>query len=239
MATPKVRTMAAAAVHAGLLAPDQVESRIAARVECAEAAYLAALDELERIKTEDFLAKAKDAAERQWRQVLAGHGSTGFEPPRIHAEHAGPDELEPSAVPDIAGGGSADPESASRRLTAPRLQNELSEFRDCTRLRALEGKLRSQCNWPQLDRLRELRHKETSHQWLWHLISSDGSVMTEADYVLNIQRGLGARILEGEACCWICGAPLDPQLEHCETCPTAEATRGHYACVCALVDASA
>ena len=36
--------------------------------------------------------------------------------------------------------------------------------------------------------------------------------------------------------CRLCGAHLDAQLEHAETCCTAEATRGHYACVRAIVD---
>ena len=36
--------------------------------------------------------------------------------------------------------------------------------------------------------------------------------------------------------CRICDAPSDPKAEHCETCATAEATRGHYACVRAFMD---
>ena len=60
--------------------------------------------------------------------------------------------------------------------------------------------------------------------------------MTPADYVINVQKRLGARILGGAIACRLCGAPLDPQLEHAETCSTAEATRGHYACVRALVE---
>ena len=40
----------------------------------------------------------------------------------------------------------------------------------------------------------------------------------------------------GEAPCRLCGAYLDTHLEHSETCSTAEATRGHYAVVRAVVD---
>ena len=40
----------------------------------------------------------------------------------------------------------------------------------------------------------------------------------------------------GDAPCRVCGAIMDAQLEHSETCCTAEATRGHYACVRAVVD---
>ena len=137
---------------------------------------------------------------------------------------------------DVADGGQADPENSSRRLAAPHLQKELSRLHDCTRLRALEAQLRAQCNWPQLDRLKELRHKEVSHQWLWHLDSTRGSVLAEQDYIIGVQKRLGANIYDGVGTCRLCGAPLDAQLEHSETCATAEATRGHYACVRALVE---
>ena len=39
----------------------------------------------------------------------------------------------------------------------------------------------------------------------------------------------------GRGQCRSCGSFLDPQLEHGEPCSTAEATRGHYACVHAVV----
>ena len=60
--------------------------------------------------------------------------------------------------------------------------------------------------------------------------------MTQADYVVNIQKRLGARVQEGVVQCRLCGALVDPQLEHAEVCALAEATRGHYACVRVLVD---
>jgi hypothetical protein len=75
-----------------------------------------------------------------------------------------------------------------------------------------------------------------SHNWLWHLDSTRGSVLTEADYVANVKKRLGGRCYEGIAACRLCGAPLDRRLEHAEVCGTAEATRGHYACVRAMGD---
>ena len=116
------------------------------------------------------------------------------------------------------------------------MQKELSRLLDCTRLRALEARLRAQCNWPQLDRLKDLRHPENSHRWLWHLDSNKGSVLAEVDYVVAVQKRLGSCVYDGGCSCRLCGAPLDSRLEHSETCSTAEATRGHYACVRALVE---
>ena len=69
-AAPKVCSMAAAAVHAGLLDAGQVEARLEAWAHRVEAAYLLGLDELERVKAEDYLVRARAAAEDQWRAVL-------------------------------------------------------------------------------------------------------------------------------------------------------------------------
>ena len=54
--------------------------------------------------------------------------------------------------------------------------------------------------------------------------------------MLNVQKRLGARVLEAELECSICGSKLDPCMQHSEVCAIAEATRGHYAVVRAVVD---
>ena len=46
---------------------------------------------------------------------------------------------------------------------------------------------------------------------------------------------LGNRAWTGFGQCRLCGSFLNPRLGHGETCSTAEATRGHYACVNAVV----
>eukprot|EP00973_Karenia_brevis_P061266 8521252-Karenia_brevis.AAC.1 len=84
-------------------------------------------------------------------------------------------------------------ENASRRMAAAHVQKELSRLLDCTRLGVLESTLRRQSSWEQLERLQDLRHVEVSHKWLWHLDCRIGSVMSEADYVSNVQKRLGAR----------------------------------------------
>ena len=140
----------------------------------------------------------------------------------------------PSVVDDDNEG--SEVESGGRKLSSIRVQRELSRLADCTKLRALENTLKSQSNWEQLERLRDLRHPEVSHRWLWNLDSKAGSVLAQPDYVLDVQKRLGARIFNGSATCHLCGAPLDPCLSHAETCALAEATRGHYACVRALVN---
>ena len=86
-------------------------------------------------------------------------------------------------------------------MSAPHLQKELTRLADCTRLRALEARLREQANWEQLERLRDLRHPEVSHRWLWHLDPRAGTVMAQSDSIIGIQKRLGARVYEGNAAC--------------------------------------
>ena len=62
-----------------------------------------------------------------------------------------------------------------------------------------------------------------------------GSVFAEADYILNVRKRLGARLYDACGACRLCGCPLDPQLDHSETCAIAEATWGHYAVMRATV----
>ena len=236
LAAPKIRSMAEAAQRAGLIDERRVQAQLDRKVQAAHTAYLEGLGDLEKRCAETFLQKARAAAEEQWLRYCSGGGSEAVQTPASVAL-VDDDEVGPSLnlstnsedeAPDVEAGG--------RRLSAPHLQRELSRLFDVTRLRTLQSQLRTECAWEQLDRLKELRHKEVSHKWLWHLDSRKGSVLSEADYIANVQRRLGARIYEGSEQCRICGAVLDPYLEHSETCATAEATKGHYACVRSLVE---
>ena len=86
-----------------------------------------------------------------------------------------------------------------------------------------------------LEVVRDLRDKGTSHKWLWHLDSRRGTVLAPCDYVVNLQRHLGARIYNADAQCRLCGSPLDAQLVHSDCCDPAGATRGHYSVVREMV----
>ena len=74
-----------------------------------------------------------------------------------------------------------------------------------------------------------------SHSWLWHLDTRSGSVLSQEDYTLNIQRRLGAVMVGEDTKCARCGCSLDTRLEHSENCAQDQATRGHYACVEAVL----
>jgi len=232
-ATPKVHSLAKDAAKAGLLPLGALERAFSDRLTEVRQAFLATLDEAEATKALAYLARAAQAAEDQWLAVNSGKGWSATRAPRAEATYAGVEEFTVDPGDDAL-----DASPDGRVVTPGNLQKELCRLLDCTRLRALEKTLHDQSNWPQLTRLKELRHPGVSHAWLWHLDHTTGSVLSEEDYVLNIQKRLGARILEGPEelpVCRLCQSHLDPQMEHCEVCSIGEATRGHYACVRAVV----
>ena len=237
-AAPLVDHFALQAERAGLLPEGVIQDRLRKLAQEAARAFRNTLQPAEQTKAAAFLEKAAAAAEKSFTAAMAGKTPDGG---RVRAEaiydeevgqgHAPPPSLIEEEAREL---GDADP---ARGLVASQaLQRELSRLKDCTKLRMLEAVLRQQCNWAQLDRLKELRHPEVSHKWLWHLNPRTGSVLSQADYVINVQKRLGAEIIDDIIICYQCGDVVDMSLEHSETCAIGEATKGHYACVRALCD---
>ena len=233
MARPFVRSMAAAAVRAGLMSEGVLEDRLDTKIQEVQAGYLGTLDEADRVKAAEFVQKARDAAERNWEHVADG-ASVAAEAPSVDVSFEEGD-VAPAASGHIQDEDVERAGGARRRLTTQHLQRELGRLLDRTRLRALEATLRRQCNWDQVEALKDLRHEKVSHKWIRHLDSRRGAVLSQMDYIFSVQRRLGARIQEREIECRLCGAPLDPSLAHADCCDPAGATRGHYAVVRELV----
>eukprot|EP00973_Karenia_brevis_P074451 10345271-Karenia_brevis.AAC.1 len=81
--------MAAAAVKAGLLPAGAVEALLEMRTHEAKTAYLSKLDEVERVRAEEFLQQAREAAERQWSNTLDGSGDAAVTAPRADVAYTG------------------------------------------------------------------------------------------------------------------------------------------------------
>ena len=211
---PRIRAMIHSAAEAGLLSLEKMEARLEDVTDSARAAFLERLDEVERVRAEEFIDRAKLAANEAFQRVVGGAASPEPPPPVLNHEtgEAGDDD------------GDDAPPGAFKRVSASQLQKELSKLVDQTKARRLDGTLIRMGAWPQLDRLKELRHKEVSHKWLAHLDVKSGAVLTATDFVVNVQKRLGARVFTGVSSCRLCGAHLDAQLEHAELCCTAEAT---------------
>jgi len=224
-AYPRIKGMIKTCTEAGLLPTGNLENRLAELLRAAETAYFSVLDETEKIKAEDFLFRAKAAAELAWQSITSG--ANGPEPAAPRVSAIGNNDDEDVLAPRRRLGG---------RINSAHLQRELSILSDATKLRRLISKLERQGAWKQKERINELRHKDVSHSWLYHLDAREGSVLTAIDFIANVQKRLRCRSYVGAAPCRLCGAQLDAHLEHSETCSTAEATRGHYACVRAVVD---
>ena len=70
-------------------------------------------------------------------------------------------------------------------------------------------------------RIEDLCQTRVSHKGLYHLACA-GSVLTPHDYITNAQKMLGNRAYTGFGQCRLCTSFLDSQLEHGESCSTAE-----------------
>ena len=70
---------------AGLVPAERLDHRLDRLIGSAEASYLSVLDELEQVQAEEFLRRAKAAAEQAWQSVMSG--ASGPEPaaPRVNA----------------------------------------------------------------------------------------------------------------------------------------------------------
>ena len=92
---PKVRGMAAAAVHAGLLQVGQLEAKLDAWTQRVESAYLDNLDELERVKAEEYVTRVRTAVVTQWEQTLGAQVSASVRAPRADATYRNESDRNP------------------------------------------------------------------------------------------------------------------------------------------------
>ena len=109
-------------------------------------------------------------------------------------------------------------------------------YLDRIRLRRLKKTLHSKGAWQQVARNMKTcatRMSPTSGSTTWTHAQEVFSLPN--DFVTNVQKRLGNGTWTGFGQCRLCGSFLDLQPEHGEICSTAEATRGHSACVHAVL----
>ena len=150
MGAPKVRAMAEAAVHAGLLPNGKIEELFDDKQRSVESAYLQGLDEMERVRAVNFISQAKEAVVQQWDMLLQGSNASSTQ--TLAADTAYLGDGEHSAGPREVSEEESDDSAVSRRgLSALHVQKEMCKLQDSTRLRALEARLRNQANWAKLE----------------------------------------------------------------------------------------
>ena len=96
--------------------------------------------------------------------IISGIGQGGAAP-EVDTTYQGEDESD-EGVPTQLGQAEDCPddgEPPGKALSAANLQSQLRVLLDCTKLRTLETTLRKQCNWDQLEILRNCRHAQASH----------------------------------------------------------------------------
>ena len=215
-ANPLIRHMIRSAATGGLVAQPLLD-RLDCLIQTASADFVCTPDNSETATAQLYLQKAAQAAEEARQQVIQRLNGPAIVPPTIADVEQGTltsqrddDDSDPTFAP-----------SRRQRLNAPQLQAQLSRLSDRTRLRHLKNNLQAKGAWQQMTRIVDLCHAQVSHKCLFHLDACGGSVLA------NVQKRLGNRSYVGFGDCHLCGAFLDAQLEHGETCSTTEATRGH------------
>ena len=96
------------------------------------------------------------------------------------------------------------------RLSAPKLQAQLSRLTDRTRLRRQKDTLFSKGG--SKSQIEDLCHAQVSNKWLYHLDACAGSVLSPHDFITNVQESLGNRVWVGGGQCRCCASHLDPQV---------------------------
>ena len=191
--------------------------------------YLGALDD-DKATAKLYVRKAAQAADEAWQQTIGALQGPSVTNPTVSAL-----EYPNSASQDDDSEDMDISAPRKNRLSAPQLQAQLSRLIDRFRFTRLKNTLLSKGAWQHVTRIEDLCRTQVSHTWLYHLDAGTGSVLTPHDYITNVQKRLGNKVRTGFGQCRLCGSFLDPQLEHGETCSTAEPTRGHHACVHTLV----
>ena len=136
-ACPRVKEMIKSCTVAGLLPVSQLENQLDEQIAAAEVSYLGVLDEIEKVKAEDFIRRAKAAAEAAWEQMRTAAPGPTPNAPRIARDIGDNDNDDDGGTGRHRGG----------RISAPQLQHELSILTDATKARRPVGTLQRHCAW--------------------------------------------------------------------------------------------
>eukprot|EP00971_Amphidinium_carterae_P282325 5604959-Amphidinium_carterae.1 len=71
------------------------------------------------------------------------------------------------------------------------------KMRVSSSMQILLSRLEDQDRWDQVARISDLSRPSVAHSWAWHLDERKGSVLSQAEYILAVQR-LGATIIRRE-----------------------------------------
>lgn len=83
---PHVNDMIQAAAVAGPVSAESLGARLDDITATAESTYLGQLDEVEKVRAEEFLCRARAAAEEAWRRCVSGAIGPEAEAPRVLVE---------------------------------------------------------------------------------------------------------------------------------------------------------
>lgn len=144
LAALKIKDIAAAATRAGLRDQCLIEKSLEDKARQVVDAPTAELHGNEKAKAAAFLQKADEASETQWRRIITGLRQAEAAPD-MDTTYRGDCENDAEEFPNVTSGegGAEGGELPRKALSAAKLQSQLSQLQDCTRLRMLEANYRT------------------------------------------------------------------------------------------------
>ena len=102
-------------------------------------------------------------------------------------------------------------------------------FREADRGSAYAERIRARLEgrWRDDARLADLQHKRCEHSWLWALCPAHGASLDPSEYTDAVRLRLGAPLVSDSCTCHRCGALVQPDGVHTQTCGGAGEVVGH------------
>ena len=128
-------------------------------------------------------------------------------------------------VADMA---ASDEEMPVKNRGPMKLQRILHKMSDAAKAGRLIEHFQSTGQVPHVQRLQELAHDSTDHNWLWRIGEHSPDRLSPDEFVTAMSLRLGVPVMSDDRLCSYCGeTALDAYGHHSLVCAGAEATRGH------------
>ena len=233
---PHVCELAGHMQEAGLATSEIIIQAYDRRTEDALIRLVTHLDAAAGATLVDTISLLADTAHRQWEALFdeSADGASDPEARRLRRPGAGQ-----GLVPDDEDEDNEHPDAGTATTTL-HIQRKIFTAIDVRSRGQILANLRSEGDASGERRLRELRHKDNDHTWMWALSKHKGHVLQPEEYVEAIRIRLGVAGPSDPVPCHLCGGTfLDSAGAHAHCCSRAESTRGHNCVVRAVFDVAA
>ena len=222
-ARPMVFSMCSDMVRTGLAGEGVLESEFDARLDAAMSALSSTVPAETAETIRSFVAQCQEHAELEWRDlgtdaaISAGGGHSGRRPGH-------------NLVNQMWDADSEMISESATSLDAGHPQRGISHIVDEHCMDALTERFQSNSQPQHVARLRDIRHPNQCHDWLWALGARKQAALPAEEFVVAVRLRLGASVIDDVTTCSYCHDHLIDSSGLCALqCAGSCATRGHTA----------